>query len=805
MKKQARVLVIGGGAIGVSVAYHLAKYGWKDVVLVEKHELTSGSTWMAAGNCSFYHSNYYCTQVNMKSIELYQKLEAETGQATGWHTTGSIRTADNPDRMDELGYYYSMNRCLGLNVQRVTPAEIAKLHPLMNVEGLMGGLYWPDDGDVDPSSITLSMSSGAKKLGAEINTHTRVTGISRKPNHEWVVHTDKGDITCEYVVNAAGLWAPEVARMVGLEIPSIAIEHTHILFEAIDAVKNRKTPLPLVRDPDRSIYIRQEMDSLILGMYEKKGKQWHPNGVPWDYAQAELPPDIDNIVENIEHGIFRMPILGETGFKHVTAGPITYTPNGDPLVGPAYSLKNFFHACGYSFGITQAGGIGHYIAGWIMEGEPEIDLWSVDSRRYGSYATWAYNHEKIADTYPRLYSIFFPNEFRDAARPNRTSPIYEYQKQAGAVFGDYFGWECPNYFTSAAADRCEKPSWRRSNAFKYVAEECRHVMNHVGLLDLTRFAKTRISGPGAEAWLNRMSCQRVPAQAGRIVLSPMLTEKGLFKTDMTVTKLADQDYLCVTASLGKRHDQHWLMQNLPGDGSVRMEDLTYTMGCLIIAGPKSRDLLAAVTYGDVSNAAFPFGASRELYVGRTRCLVNRMNYVGELGYEVFHPIAQQISVYQTLAAAGQKFNLKMFGMHAMDSMRLEKGYLAWKSEMNLHHTPLETNVDWTVKWDKDFTGKSALEKQKKAGIKQKLVCMVVAADESDPWGYNPIFHGEKHVGMTSSGGFGHRVGKSIALGYVPPELAAPGTRLEVEVLGRKLAASVAAMPLYDSKNERMKA
>ncbi|MCU0605505.1 MAG: hypothetical protein MUC33_22925, partial [Desulfobacterales bacterium] len=430
--------------------------------------------------------------------------------------------------------------------------------------------------------------------------------------------------------------------------------------------------------------------------------------------------------------------------------------------------------------------------------------WSVDSRRYGSYATWAYNHEKIADTYPRLYSIFFPNEFRNAARPNRTSPIFEYQKQAGAVFGDYFGWECPNYFTAAAADRCERPSWRRSNAFPCVAEECRHVMNHVGLLDLTRFAKTRISGPGAEAWLNRMSCQRVPTQVGRIALAPMLTEKGLFKTDMTVTKLADQDYLCVTASLGKRHDQHWLMHNLPGDGSVRMEDLTYAQGCLVIAGPKSRELLAAVTYGDVSNAAFPFSTSRELFVGRTKCRVNRMNYVGELGYEIFHPIQQQIAVYQTLAAAGGKFDLKMFGMHAMDSMRLEKGYLAWKSEMNLHHTPLETHLDWTVKWDKDFIGKAALEAQKRAGVKQKLVCMVVDAQTSDPWGYNPIFQGETRVGMTSSGGFGHRVGKSIAFGYVPPQLAAPGTRLEVEVLGDKRQATVVAMPLYDPKNERMK-
>jgi dimethylglycine dehydrogenase len=804
MKNQARVVVIGGGAIGVSVAYHLAKYGWRDVVLLEKHELTSGSTWMAAGNCSYYHSNYYCTQVNMKSIELYQKLEAETGQSTGWHTTGSIRTADNPDRMDELGYYYSMNRCLGLDVHRVTPEEIARLHPLMNVEGLKGGLFWPSDGDVDPSSITLAMSIGAKKLGAEINTHTRVTGLRRKPNGEWVVSTEKGEITCETVVNAAGLWAPEVARMAGLEIPSIAIEHTHILFEAIGAIQERDKPLPLVRDPDRSIYIRQEMDSLILGMYEKVGKQWYPEGVPWDYAQTELAPDIDNIAENIEHGIFRMPILGETGFKHVTAGPITYTPNGDPLVGPAYPLKNFFHACGYSFGITQAGGIGHYIAGWIMEGEPEIDLWSVDSRRYGSYATWAYNREKIADTYPRLYSIFFPNEFRDAARPNRTSPIYEHQKRAGAVFGDYFGWECPNYFTADKADGYELPSWRRSNAFKHVGAECRHVMNHVGLLDLTRFAKTRIVGPGAEAWLNRMSCQRMPARIGRIALTPLLTEKGLFKTDMTVARTAENEFFCVTASLGKRHDQHWLMQNLPADGSVRMEDLTYAMGCFIIAGPRSRELLAAATGADVSNAAFPFATSRELYVGRTKCRVNRMNYVGELGFEIFHPIAQQIAVYQALSAAGKKFDLRMFGMHAMDSMRLEKGYLAWKSEMNLHHTPLETPLAWTVKWDKDFIGKPALEEQRKAGVKLSLAGLVVEAEDSDPWGYNPIFSGERRVGMTSSGGFGHRTGKSIAFGYVPPELAKPGTRLEVEILGRKCGATVSAMPLYDPENEKMK-
>ncbi len=803
MKQHARVVVIGGGAIGTSILYHLAKYGWQDVVLIEKHELTSGSTWMAAGNCSFYHPSYYATQVNMKSIELYQRLEEETGQSTGWHTTGSIRTADNPDRMDELGYYYSMNRCLGLDVRRVTPEEIAELHPLMNVEGLSGGLYWPDDGDVDPSMLTQAMAIGARKHGGKIYTHTRVTGIE-KTGGEWVVHTDQGDITCQWVVNAAGLWAPQVAAMVGLEIPSIAIRHTHILFEAMDVVKNREKMLPLVRDPDRSIYIRQEMDSLILGMYEKVGQQWYPEGVPWDYAQEELPEDIDNIVENIEHGIFRFPLLEESGFKHVTVGPITYTPNGDPLVGPAYPLKNFFLACGYSFGITQAGGIGHYIAGWIMEGEPEIDLWELDGRRYGSWANWAYNREKIADTYPRLYSIFFPNEWRDAARPNRTSPIYAQQNAAGAVFGDYYGWECPNYFTQEETDRYEKPSWRRSNAFRHVAAECRHVSEHVGLLDLTRFAKTRICGPGAEAWLNRMTCQKVPVKTGRIALCPMLDHNGAFKSDMTVTKMADSDYLCITASVGKRHDQHWMLLNLPDDGSVSMTDLTYTQGCFVIAGPRSRDLLAAAAHGDVSNEAFPFSTSRELYVGRVKCRVNRMNYVGELGYEIFHPIEEQIALYQTLMEAGEAFNLRMFGMHAMESMRLEKGYLAWKADMNVHHTPLETNIAWTVKWNKDFIGKAALEKIKEVGVPRKLVALVVEAEDADPWGYNPIFLGDRQVGMTSSGGYGHRLEKSIALGYVAPELAEAGTRLEVEVLGQKLPAQVAAMPLYDPENRRMK-
>lgn len=805
MQTNARVVVIGGGVIGVSILYHLAKYGWKDVVLIEKHELTSGSTWMAAGNCSFYHPDYYCAQINMKSVEIYKQLEAETGQASGWHTTGAIRLADNEGRMDELRYNAVKDRCLGLNVEMLTPGEIDKLHPLINTEGLLGGLYHPDDGDVDPNSVTQAMAAGARKYGAEINQHTMVTGLEQKAGGEWLVKTDKGDINCEWVVNAAGLWAPEVARMAGIEIPSIAIEHSHILFETIQAVVDRDTMLPLIRDPDRSIYVRQEMDSLILGMYESHGEQWHKHGVPWDYAMQELPVNLDRIMDNVEHGMFRFPIMEESGMKHTTVGPITYTPNGDPLVGPAYPLRNFFNACGYSFGITQAGGVGHYIAGWLMNGEPEIDLWPIDSRRYGSYANWGYNTEKIADTYPRLYATFYPNEWREAARPNRVAPIYEYQKAANASFGDYYGWECPNYFVDDGESTEEIPSWHRSNGFKYVKRECRNVMNNVGLLDLSRFAKTRITGPGSEAWLNKMTCQKVPTKDGRIALSPMLDHNGNFKSDMTITKISDNNYFCVTASLGKRHDQHWLMENLPEDGSVQMTCETYQTGCLVIAGPNARKVLEKSTASDVSNQAFPFGTCQEMYLGRVKCQVNRMTYVGELGYEIFHPIESQIPLYELLVESGKEFDMKMFGMYAMDSMRLEKAYLAWKSEMNVHHTPFETNVGWTVKMNKDFIGKAGLEKQQAAGITRKLVCMEVEADDSDPWGYNGIYHDGKLVGMTSSGGYGHRTEKSIALGYVDTELAKPGTTFEVDILDVRRPAVVVTMPIYDPKMEKMKA
>ena len=805
MKNQARVVVIGGGAIGCSILYHLAKAGWSDVVLVEKNELTSGSTWMAAGNCSFYHPNYYETKIQMWSVELYQKLEEETEQSTGWHTTGAIRLGSNQDRMDELKYNATKDRCLGLEAHIISPEEIKKLHPLMEVDGLMGALYHPDDGDVDPYGVTQALAIGARKYGAEIYRFNRVTGISQKPGGEWVVHTEKGDITCEIVVNAGGLWAPEVGRMVGLDIPSIPCEHHHILFERINAVDERETMLPLVRDPDDSFYLRQEGDSLILGMYEAAAVPWHPEGVPWDYFQRELPTDLDRILPYVEACIKRVPVMENAGMKHITCGPITYTPNGDPLVGPAYPLRNFWHCCGYSFGITQAGGIGRYLAEWIVEGQPSTDLWPTDSRRYGSYVNHTYLMEKVADTYPRLYAVPFPNQFRDAARPVKVSPIYDRQKAAGACFGDTFGWERPNWFAPEGMEPRDVDSWRRSNWFEPVGQEVKAANERAAILDLTGFSKFRVSGPGAESYLNNLSCNQVPVKVGRVAIFPALTHQGCFLCDMTVTKTAEDTYMVITAAVAKRHDHHHLLLNLPDDGSVCLEDVTTQYGCLIVVGPRSRDILKKLTDADLSNEAFPFATSQNILVSRVPVQANRLNFVGELGWELFHPIEQQIALYEALVEAGREFGLGNLGIRAMDSMRLEKGYCTWKGELNILHTPWEAGLGWQVKPDKgDFIGKEALLKQKAEGIPCKLVLMTVEAGNADALGYNGIYQDGRYVGMTSSGGYGYRVQKSLAMGYVEPGLAEPGTKLEVEILDERFPAQVVSMPYYDPKNERMK-
>jgi dimethylglycine dehydrogenase len=597
--------------------------------------------------------------------------------------------------------------------------------------------------------------------------------------------------------------------MAGLDLPSIACEHHHILYETMPEAlvrKERGRHFPLVRDPDLSIYFRQELDSFILGMYESTAVPWYPDGVPWEYHQSELPTDLERITPWVENCIKRFPIMENAGLKHITCGPITYTPNGDPLVGPAFPLRNFWLCCGYSFGITQAGGIGRYLAEWMVDGQPSIDLWPADSRRYGGYANRRYNLQKIQDTYPRIYAIPFPDQFRDAGRPVKTAPIYERQKAAGAVFGDTFGWERAQWFSPGSPGEKTVDSWRRTNWHEPVGAECRRVMEGAGLLDLSGFSKFIVSGPGARAWLDWLGCNIVPRRTGRVNIFPALTESGTFLCDLTCNKLEDNRYMVVSAAVGKRHDHHHLLLNLPDDGSVVLEDATTKMGCLVIAGPKSRDVLQKLTETDMSAQAFPFAASRQILLDHVPVLANRLTFVGELGWELYHPMEQQLYLYDRLMEAGAEFGLADFGIRAMDAMRLEKGYCTWKGELNIHHTPWEAGLDWQVKLDKgDFIGRSALIEQKEKGVVQKLVLMTVASRDAEALGYNGLYHDGQYVGMTSSGGYGHRVGQSLAMGYIRPDLAEPGTKLEVEILDERFTATVAPRPYYDPANERMKA
>jgi dimethylglycine dehydrogenase len=594
--------------------------------------------------------------------------------------------------------------------------------------------------------------------------------------------------------------------MVGLNIPSVACEHHHILFEKMDAVADRSEMLPLVRDPDESYYLRQEGDSLLLGMYENRAVPWYPKGVPWDYAQRELPTDLDRILPYVEACIHRVPIMEHAGMKHVTCGPITYTPNADPLVGPAFPLRNFWLCCGYSFGITQAGGIGKYLVEWIVDGYPSTDLWPVDPRRYGEYASHQYLLDKVADTYPRIYDIPFPNQERDAGRPVKTTPIYPRLKAANAAFGEMYGWERPNWFAPQGATAKDVDSWRRTNWHDPVGREVKAVNEGVGVLDMSGFAKFLVSGPGAEAYLDRLSCNKVPTQIGRIAIFPTLTDKGTFLCDMTVTKLADDQFVIVSAAMATDHDHHQLLLTLPDDGSVTLEDVTTEIGCLVVAGPKSRDVLAKLTEADLSNQGFPFATMRRIEVAGVPVQANRLNFVGELGWELFQKIEQQLPLYDAIMEAGQEFGIVNFGIRAMNSMRLEKGYCTWKGELNTLHTPWEAGLGWQVKLDKgDFIGKDALIEQKEQGVPQKLVLMAVEADNADGYGYNGVYKDGRYVGMTSSGGYGWRVDKSLCMAYIEPELAEVGTRLEVEILDQRHSALVVPIPFYDPKNERMKA
>jgi len=835
MKTHARVVVIGGGVVGVSTLYHLAKKGWSDVVLIERKELTSGSTWHAAGLLPLFNLSYSVGQIHKYSVRLYQTLERETGQHVGFKKVSNIRLACTADRMDEYRYYAGVAATIGVDVRFLTAEQVKEIWPLYNPAGIIGAIQHPEDGYIQPADLTQALAKGARAGGAEINRNTTVIGIAARPSGEWVVQTDKGDIVCEHVVSATGNFARQTGAMVGLDVPVLPVQHQYLLTEPHPAIQERhRKGLPemgVLRESDASYYMREENMGLLLGPYEVGAPACYLDG-PSAGSEYELfPEDLDRLAPHIEAAIARVPAFGEVGVKKVYNGAIAYTPDGSPIIGPAWGVRNFWLNEGHSFGVTAAGGAGWQLAEWIVEGEPSIDMMGVDPRRFGPYASRGYLKEKNEEAYAKVFTVHYPDEERPGARPLKQSPCYERMKALGAVFGSVYGWERPNWFAPtgyglsdaelakpavllndnhAPAPAGERPrekwSFRRSNYFEHVGRECRHVHEKVGLLDMTAFSKFEVTGPGAEAWLDHLLSNRVPRKTGRIALSYLLTKIGGVRSEFTVYREGPEQFYLVSAGALERHDFDYLTKLLPGDGSVKLQRVTQMYGVLVLAGSRSRDLLQKLTDTDLSTAAFPWLSGKRISVGAARTRALRVNFVGELGWELHHPIETQNYIFDRLMDAGRAYDLKPFGIRAMDSLRLEKSYRLIPRELSIEYAALESGLQRFVHLDnRDFVGREGLLDWQRRGFKNQLVTLEVhGVTDADARGSEPVYRGKELVGRCTSGGFGWRVGKSLALAMVPPALAANGTELDISILGKRHRATIIPESPFDPKNERLR-
>jgi dimethylglycine dehydrogenase len=808
MKTHARVVVIGGGAVGCSALYHLAKLGWTDAVLLERDELTSGSTWHAAGNCPNFSTSWNLLKLNRYSTQLYARLGAEVGYEINLHPTGSIRLAHTDARVDEFRHVVAQARAQGLGFELLSPTDIRARHPYLELEGIQLGLWDPFDGDIDPAQMTQALAKGARDLGAEVHRQTRVTAIAQLPGGEWRIETTKGPVTAEYVINAAGYRGGEVAAMIGEYLPIVTLSHQFLITEEIPALRERGAArLPIVRDPDVSYYLRQERHALLLGPYENTARAHWLDGIPEHFANELFPDDLGRIENYIAAACERVPILGTVGIKSVINGPIPYAPDGNPLIGPARGKRNFFHCCAFTFGIVQAGGAGKAMAEWIVHGTPEWDMWAFDLRRYGDYADPKFALAKAIETYEAEYGIGYPQEERAAGRPLRCSSAYPALAAKGARFGARGGWERAVYFPQAG-DPAEGPEWsfRRPYWHAAVARECEAIQHRVAVLDLPGFTKFEVTGPGAGAWLDRMVAGRVPKE-GRTALNYFCADNGGIVSEMTISHLASGHYWLLTTAAGERHDADWLHEHLPGSATVRIANLSADYGTLVVVGPRSRDVLARVTSAPLDNQAFPWLGVRSIEVAGVPVVAMRVNYVGELGWELHVPMPRLLAVYERVWEAGQAHDIADFGLYAMDSARLEKCYRGWKGDLTREYTPLMASLDRFVVLDKPggFIGQAALRREAAAGPKERFVPLIVDAANADAPAVSIVYSKNAPVGLVTSGGYGYRLRKSIALAYVRTDLSVAGTELEVEILGERRRAVVAIEPLYDPANVRLRA
>jgi dimethylglycine dehydrogenase len=803
MVEHARVLVIGGGAVGCSCLYHLAQLGWTDAVLLEQHELTSGSTWHAAGNCPTFSTRLAIQKLQQYSAALYRHMAADTDHPINYHLTGSVRLAHSSERMDEYRYVLGLARLNGLDYRILTPQQLRERHPLVEIDGLLGALWDPHDGDIDPAQLTQAFAAAARRQGARVQRFTRVTGLARQSGGHWQVSTDRGEFQAEVLVNAAGYRAGEIMAMLSEQLPIVTMAHQYLVTENLPALLARTERLPLLRDPDVSYYLRQEGGGLILGPYEQQATPAWLDGIPEDFSYKLWSDALERLEPYIEAACRRVPALAAAGVKRVVNGPIPYSPDGLPYLGPAHGLANFYHCNTFSFGIAQAGGAGKALAEWVTNGGPEWDLWALDPRRFGAYATTTYSVAKAIETYRYEYAPAFPYEERPAGRPLRRSPLHARLADVGARFGVRGGWERALWYDRGHAVE-ERLSFRREHGWMgNVAAEVRAVRNAVGIMDLPGFTKFMIEGPGAAGYLDRLLCSRLP-RLHRVTLAYALNTQGGIVSEFTLTRLSANQFYLVSAASAERHDEDVLRNALPGDGSVRIEALTEKYGTLVLAGPRARAVLQQLAAAGLSNDAFPWLAARWIEIGAVQVLALRVNYVGELGWELHLPIAQLPEFYEAVLAAGASHGPTHFGLYAMDSLRIDKCYRGWKSDLETGYSPFEAALERFVDLDKpEFTGKAALLAQQQRGVPRRLVPLILdSAGTADALPCCGVYCGSEAVGITTSGAWSHTLDRSIALAYVRADLATADTRLEIDLLDERCPVTVGREPLFDPENRR---
>jgi len=807
---KARVVIIGGGAVGASSLYHLCKAGWTDCVLLEKNELTAGSTWHAAGNVPTFSSSWSIMNMQRYSAELYRGLGEAVDYPMNYHVTGSVRLAHTQERLQEFQRVVGMGRYQGMDLKILTPDEIKSVYPFLETHDLVGALYDPYDGDIDPAQLTQALAKGARQMGARIERFCPATGV-RRDGEEWVVSTPKGDIRCEIVVNAAGYYAREVGKWFGRDLPMMVMSHQYMLFDTVPELetwtKDVGHKLPLLRDVDSSYYLRQEKNGFNLGPYEQNCKaHWVTKDDPFpeDFSFQLFPDDLERLEWHIADAMARVPLLEKAGLSKVINGPIPYTPDGNPLIGPMPGVPNAFEACVFTFGICQAGGAGKVLAEWITQGATEWDMWSCDPRRFTGFEDQDYCVKKGMEVYGHEYGIHFPHHAWPEGRDKKLSAVHDRTKALGAQFGAYNGWERALWYARPGDDTSEAgtQTWKREGAwFGAVKAECEAVRDAAGILDLPGFSRFLISGAGATAWLSRQITGKVPS-VGRLGLAYFADDKGRIVTEMSVARLADDELLLISAATAQIHDRDWLLNHL--DAGLHLVDQTTEWSTQILTGPKSRDILAAVSDADLAKGWLTLQTAT---IAGAEVRLMRVSFAGELGWEIHSKTGDTARVWDAVVAAGAPLGLKPFGMFALNSLRVEKGYRAWKGDLSTDYTVLQGGLERFVDWAKpEFRGKAALAAEKQAGVSKRFCTLVIDAGDFDPPYMSTIWHDGKVVGEVTSGYYGHRVGACIGLGMLRADLNVPGTVVEVEIFGTSHRAVVQDdAPLWDTKNERIRA